>query len=309
MQTSAERWSILPRCSRLDAGGISFAETVRSEYWEGAAVRILAVLALVILAILGIVGSEIVSFRWVGSTTDVSPSNSAKPANNPKLERLIGKAKALDGDTIEIGAARIRLFGIDAPENGQTCTVKRKPFHCDRAATSALREKISGQIVECEPKDVDRYMRVVAVCFVQGEDINAWMVGQGWALAYRQFSRDYISQERRAAAAKVGMWQGQFEPPWDWRSKNNQLSAENTQSDAFAAVPKIISGNKLARSTDSAPARDCTIKGNINDGGERIYHVPGDKFYTRTVITLAKGERWFCSESEARSAGWRRAPR
>jgi hypothetical protein len=55
--------------------------------------------------------------------------------------------------------------------------------------------------------------------------------------------------------------------------------------------------------------QDRAIKGNINDRGERIYHMPGGKFYTRTVITLGKGERWFCSESEARSAGWRRARR
>jgi hypothetical protein len=70
------------------------------------------------------------------------------------------------------------------------------------------------------------------------------------------------------------MWQGQFEPPWDWRQKNNQLSAETTQSDAFAAAPKIISGKELARSNDSAPSKDCTIKGNINDRGEAVNFTP-----------------------------------
>jgi len=53
----------------------------------------------------------------------------------------------------------------------------------------------------------------------------------------------------------------------------------------------------------------CIIKGNISDRGERIYHMPGGEFYDRTRISLAKGERWFCSEADARAAGWRRSKR
>jgi endonuclease YncB( thermonuclease family) len=68
--------------------------------------------------------------------------------------------------------------------------------------------------VECEPKELDIYSRIVSVCFVAGEDINAWMVAKGWALAYRHYSRDYVSQEERASKAKLGMWQGEFELPW-----------------------------------------------------------------------------------------------
>lgn len=52
----------------------------------------------------------------------------------------------------------------------------------------------------------------------------------------------------------------------------------------------------------------CSIKGNISmNTGERIYHVPGQEHYTETMISLGKGERWFCSEAEAKAAGWRRA--
>lgn len=58
------------------------------------------------------------------------------------------------------------------------------------------------------------------------------------------------------------------------------------------------------------PPVGCTIKGNIaQDSGERIYHLPGDEFYDRTRISPARGERWFCTEAEARAAGWRRAMR
>ena len=163
--------------------------------------KFLSVLGLILLGILGLVGAVTFSLRFTGTTlSDLAPTKTAKLenpiTNKPKLERIVGKAKVLDGDTIEISGRRIRLFGIDAPDIGQTCTIKRKPFRCDQAATSALAEKIGPRIVECEPKDLD-----VSVCFVEGEDINAWMVAKGWALAYRQDSRDYVSQEERASRA------------------------------------------------------------------------------------------------------------
>ncbi|MGR3623833.1 sunset domain-containing protein [Pseudophaeobacter sp.] len=49
------------------------------------------------------------------------------------------------------------------------------------------------------------------------------------------------------------------------------------------------------------------IKGNVSSKGERIYHLPGIRWYTQTRISPHKGERWFCSESQARTAGWRKA--
>ena len=53
----------------------------------------------------------------------------------------------------------------------------------------------------------------------------------------------------------------------------------------------------------------CTIKGNISSTAERIYHVRGGQYYGATKVNLAKGERWFCTEAEARAAGWRRSRR
>ena len=261
--------------------------------------KFLSVLGLILVGVLGLVGAVTFSLRFTGTTlSDLAPAKAPKLenpiTNKPKLERIVGKAKVLDGDTIEISGRRIRLFGIDAPENGQTCTIKRKPFRCDQAATSALADKIGAHVVECEPKDLDIYSRIVSVCFVEGEDINAWMVAKGWALAYRQYSRDYVSQEERASKAKLGMWQGEFELPWDWRQRVSQSNAH------------LQPGDKQPNST---PSKDCVIKGNINDRGRHIYHMPGDKFYSRIVISVAKGERWFCSEAEAIAAGWQRSRR
>jgi len=130
---------------------------------------------------------------------------------------IVGRASVIDGDTIEIHGTRIRLFGIDAPEGGQTCNAQGKAYRCGQKAALALSDRIGGKTVECRPKDRDRYGRVVAVCLVDGEDINGWMVAQGWALAYRYYSLDYVRQEQHAESAKAGMWHGQFVPPWDWR--------------------------------------------------------------------------------------------
>ena len=64
----------------------------------------------------------------------------------------------------------------------------------------------------------------------------------------------------------------------------------------------------LVAATAQTPAADCDIKGNISvKNGERIYHVPGQKYYADTEISAHKGEPWFCSEAQARAAGWRRA--
>jgi len=131
---------------------------------------------------------------------------------------IAGRASIIDGDTIDIHGTRIRLFGIDAPESRQSCTAATgKPFRCGQQAALALSNKIGSRPVECRRKDTDRYDRMVAICMVAGEDVGAWLVTQGWAIAYRYYSTDYVQQEQAAANAKRGMWQGEFESPWDWR--------------------------------------------------------------------------------------------
>ena len=104
----------------------------------------------------------------------------------------------------------------------------------------------------------DRYGRSVAVCRVAGADLNAWMVEQGWAVAYRKYSTDYVSQETAAKAARRGLWRGEFVQPSRWRR-----------------------GERLEAATASG-AGDCRIKGNINRKGTRIYHVPGGASYAKT---------------------------
>lgn len=209
-------------------------------------------------------------------------------AASAQTQPIVGKARVIDGDTIDIAGQRIRLFGIDTPEIEQTCMANGKQYACGQNASFALSQIVGRHWVYCHEKDRDQYDRIVAVCNLagaKGPEVNGTMVRTGWALAYRQFSRDYVGLEREARQAKVGLWRGEFVKPWDWRR-----------------------GKRLSGANDNEPAK-CLIKGNIGRRGTRIYHVPGGQYYNRTKISQTKGERWFCSEAEAEAAGWRRSKR
>lgn len=206
--------------------------------------------------------------------------------------QISGPASIIDGDTIDIRGERIRLHGIDAPETGQQCQNRSgEPYRCGQKAAFALADRIGGHTVRCEILDRDRYSRHVGRCFVGETDLNAWMVAQGQAVAYRRFSSEYVPLEAVARAERLGTWEGYFDLPWDWRSGDRRGAGGGTVVKASAARKS-----------------GCDIKGNSSGNG-RIYHLPGQQYYERTAIDPAKGERWFCSEAEAQSAGWRRASR
>ncbi len=135
----------------------------------------------------------------------------------PALADVAGTASVIDGDTLEIHGQRIRLHGIDAPESRQLCRLDGKPWQCGKDAANALAEKIARRPVTCEDLGRDRYKRIIARCTVDGEDLEKWMVSQGWALAYRRYSLDYVDQEAEAQAARRGIWAGEFVKPWKWR--------------------------------------------------------------------------------------------
>lgn len=129
------------------------------------------------------------------------------------LFALSGKVVSVhDGDTITIlvekEQVKIRLFGIDAPELKQPCGKKSKQF---------LSNLIAGQIVEVEKNGNDRYGRTIGTVSLNGEDINAQMVENGYAWAYRRFSKKYAPQESEAKFEKRGLWRDDPIPPWEWR--------------------------------------------------------------------------------------------
>lgn len=129
--------------------------------------------------------------------------------------------RVIDGDTVVLNGSKIRLYGIDAPEKQQTCqTIDGYEWSCGTAAIKKLKDLVYDQQVHCDQKDIDRYGRIVAVCFADGKDINREMVREGRAVAYRKYSRDYIEDEEYARKHKLGVWQGQFMMPWNWRKNN-----------------------------------------------------------------------------------------
>ncbi|MFO1097839.1 MAG: thermonuclease family protein [Xanthobacteraceae bacterium] len=131
---------------------------------------------------------------------------------------IVGVASVIDGDTIEIHDHRIRLFGIDAPESSQLCVrTTGERWRCGQQASFALADRIGRAPVSCQPRDLDRYGRVVAVCFKGNEDLNRWMVASGWAVAYKQYSLDYVADEVGARRSRINIRSGEFEMPRDWR--------------------------------------------------------------------------------------------
>ena len=145
------------------------------------------------------------------------------------INKISGFAKVVDGDTIKINSKKIRLYGIDAPEKKQKCkktylTISfmsfTKDYMCGEVSTQKLIIKINKQKLNCNILDVDRYKRLIGECFKRNINLNSWMVSNGYAVAYRKYSKKYVSDEINAKNNKLGIWQGKFEMPWDYRRKN-----------------------------------------------------------------------------------------
>ena len=147
---------------------------------------------------------------------------------------LQGKARVIDGDTLELAGVRVRLWGIDALEKRQSCRSGRETWSCGGLAKAALRSRETD--LRCQEKGKDRYGRVLAVCFEGRDDVNAWLVSEGWALAYREFAEAYVPQETEAKAQKRGMHRGEFVAPWEWR-RGKRLPSLAEEAAAVGDMP------------------------------------------------------------------------
>src|SRR5512144_738278 len=130
----------------------------------------------------------------------------------PASADVIGQAQVVDGDTLHVAGERVRLHGIDAPESRQSCTLSGVGWPCGQNATRVLTGVIDGQVVTCRGDKRDRYGRLIAVCYIGSVDLNARMVRDGWALAYRRYASDYIAEESEARAAGSGIWGSSSNP-------------------------------------------------------------------------------------------------
>lgn len=164
---------------------------------------------------------SLITFTLV-SYTILKNSFAVNETSNFSNYDFIGKVKVVDGDTIKSGKIKIRLHGIDAPESKQTCkTRKKKIYPCGYKSTVFLKSLIKNKDVACYGKNKDRYGRLIAVCFTENLNLNSTMVKEGWAIAYRYYSKDYIKDEETARKLKKGIWQGTFIEPYSWRKNKN----------------------------------------------------------------------------------------
>ena len=136
---------------------------------------------------------------------------------------IAGDSRVVDADTLRIGEERVRLLGVDAPETKQTCRCDGRTVLCGERSAQALTGFIGESEVSCEGSERDKYGRITAECFIDRDgkkiNLNAWLVEEGHAMAYRYFSEKFVENEERAKAAKKGIWACSFDEPWEYRKK------------------------------------------------------------------------------------------
>jgi hypothetical protein len=185
--------------------------------------------------------------------------------------------------------AIVQLYGIDAPELGQYCEHNGELWECGVEAALFLQKtvKFEGPPIECspwgkEPAGGGSTGLVIGVCQVGPKVVGQTMVQNGYAMALPDSFPEYKEAEKQARQPKLGLWRGEFVPSWEWRQGK---------------------GGEV-RSSDWV--RRCNVKGALGPGGGAIYYVPTDEEYDHVAIDQARGERMFCSDKEARAAGWTR---
>ena len=125
--------------------------------------------------------------------------------------------KVIDGDTIKIANEKIRFGGIDAPELKQICFKNNEKILCGILVKNVLKKKIGKEIPKCISEGKDIYKRTIAECFINGESLSKFLVSNGYAFAYRKYSRKFIKDERFAKKNKLGLWSMKFMFPWEFR--------------------------------------------------------------------------------------------
>ena len=196
---------------------------------------------------------------------------------------VAGRASVVAGDLLKVGSTTVRLSGIEAPERAQLCGKDAGKWRCAEAAQSALWKVVNGRPVRCRLSGTDKAGRPLGHCSIDSVDINADLVRQGYVFAEGGTSSRYGAHEKDARDARAGMWIGDTQRPTEFRAK------------AWEEAKR--------RAPDG-----CPIKGQVT-GPERVYVLPGTPAYERARVQTSRGDRWFCSEQDAASAGFKAAQR
>ena len=204
---------------------------------------------------------------------------------NPFLSKPVeGRATVVAGDVIRIGATTVRLAGIEAPDFNQKCVgANKKPWACGEAARSAAERIVKAKTVRCEISGTDEAGRSLGTCLTvnagSSQNVAEELVRAGAVFADGGLFSGLSGIEADARSKKVGMWKGEAERPSEYRAKLWDTAAK-------------------------ASPDGCPIKGQIA-GDAKTYVLPWQPDYGNVKVRTTKGERWFCSESEALANGWK----
>ncbi len=250
--------------------------------------------AFAILALVGVSAASVaaighLSWPSSGTATATAPAASTKKSAAtaaadaaPPTTLTSRNVRAVTGDTLRVGNTLIALDGIEAPETAQSCERASGRWRCGTAARDALTGLVRGRSVSCEITGEREGGVKTGSCATGDADLAEKMIEQGMAFSTSFFFLSHYARlERKAQSEKNGLWAGDAERPQVWRDK------------------------RWAEAKEKAPD-GCPIKGRIRSGA-RIYVLPWSAAYDSVRLRRARGERWFCSETEAEAAGWRRA--
>lgn len=232
----------------------------------------------------------------VVTTPQVSNTVNIKTPNAPQYI-YYPVSSVVDGDTVKINIdgkiQTFRLIGLDTPETVDP----RKDVQCFGVeASNKAKELLVGKKVRVETDSsqgtYDKYNRSLGYIYLEsGLFYNKYMIEQGYAHEYTygtpyKYQTEFKEAQASAKTNKLGFW------------ATNTCNGNTTTAETVTVTETV----PTAGATGS-----CTIKGNISSTKEKIYHMIGCGSYTKTVIDESAGEKWFCSEQEAISAGWRKA--
>jgi endonuclease YncB( thermonuclease family) len=198
-------------------------------------------------------------------------------------KEVVGRASVVAADALKVAGTTVRLSGIEAPERAQLCGKDNNKWRCASAAQAALLKVVSAPSVRCMLSGSDKAGHPRGYCEIDRVDINSELVRQGFAFAEGGASGRYGAQERGARSARAGMWVGEIQRPAEIWAK------------AWEEAKR--------RAPDG-----CPIKGQVT-GPERVYVLPGTPNYEHVRVQASRGDRWFCSEQEATTAGFKAAQR
>lgn len=273
----------------------------------------IVIAAIGLLVVIGIINAnngnrpnESVKDFTNNSTIEQIPENTEKtstPQGATSPSPLYQVISVTDGDTIRIdydGASTpLRLIGVDTPESVDP----RTTVQCFGVKSyEHLKSRLTGKQVRIESdptqSDRDKYDRLLRYVYLDNEDIGLSIITNGYGHEYTysipyQKQAEYKNAQSEASKAERGLW-----------SPSTCAGSKTTAQDSTSQADNNLQTPATPTPQDSA---NCVIKGNINNKGEKIYHMPGQKYYNQTKINTSQGERYFCTEQEAINAGWRKS--